>query len=81
MEGSLAEVSTPRELKLRYGTREVTLEYRDGGLLNRLSFPMAGIGANDEFIRILREKEIETLHSGETSMEEIFIRVTGVKAV
>ena len=81
MEGKLSEVSTPRELKLRYGTREVTLEYREGDLLNRLSFPMAGIGANDEFIRILREKEIETLHSGETSMEEIFIRVTGVKAV
>ena len=81
VEGKLSEVSTPRELKLRYGTREVTLEYREGDLLNRLSFPMAGIGANDEFIRILREKEIETLHSGETSMEEIFIRVTGVKAV
>ena len=81
MEGKLSEVSTPRELKLRYGTREVTLEYRDEGLLKRLSFPMAGIGCNDEFIRILREKEIETLHSGETSMEEIFIRVTGVKAV
>ena len=42
---------------------------------------MAGIGGNDEFIKVLREKEIETLHSGETSMEEIFIRVTGVKAV
>ena len=26
-----------RELKLRYGTREVTLEYREGDLLNRLS--------------------------------------------
>ena len=38
-------------------------------------------GRQPTFIKVLREKEIETLHSGETSMEEIFIRVTGVKAV
>ena len=79
VEGRLTEVATPRELKLRYGTREVTLEYRDKEGLARRSFPMAGIGANEDFLGILKEKEIETLHSGETSMEEIFIRVTGVK--
>ena len=79
VQGKLAEVSTPRELKLRYGTREVTAEYREEGRLARRSFPMAGIGENADFIRLLKEKEIETLHSGETSMEDIFIRVTGVK--
>ena len=81
VEGKLAEVSTPRELKMRYGIREVTVEYRDGDLLNRRSYPMADIGANAEFISILKEKEIETIHSGETSMEDIFIRVTGVKVL
>ncbi|HSK68696.1 MAG TPA: ABC transporter ATP-binding protein, partial [Candidatus Limnocylindria bacterium] len=81
VDGALAEVSTPRELKLRYGTREVTLEYREDGNLTRRSFPMAGIGENGDFLGILQGKELETIHSGETSMEEIFIRVTGVKAV
>jgi fluoroquinolone transport system ATP-binding protein len=42
---------------------------------------MAGIGDNEGFLKVIKEKELETLHSGETSMEEIFIRVTGVKEV
>ena len=79
VQGKLAEVSTPRELKLRYGSREVTVEYRDSGKLESRGFPMEGIGTNADFLSLLKEKEIETLHSGETSMEDIFIRVTGVK--
>lgn len=79
VEGKLAEISTPRELKLRYGVREVTVEYRNNDKLVQGRFPMENIGANAEFLSVLKEKEIETIHSGETSMEDIFIRVTGVK--
>ncbi len=32
-------------------------------------FPLTGIGENEEFHTLLRAKEIETIHSGETSME------------
>ena len=42
---------------------------------------MAGIGANGDFMNVLKEREIETIHSGETSMEDIFIKVTGVKVI
>ena len=79
VEGKLAEISTPRELKLRYGVREVAVEYRNSDKLVQSRFPMENIGANAEFLSVLKEKEIETIHSGETSMEDIFIRVTGVK--
>ena len=81
VQGKLAEVSTPRELKLRYGVREVTVEYREAGKVERRSFPMENIGADPEFLSCLKDREIETIHSGETSMEDIFIRVTGVKVV
>lgn len=79
VEGKLAEVSTPRELKLRYGVREVTVEYRNTDKLKRRSFPMKEIGTNEDFLNTLKQEEIETIHSGETSMEDIFIKVTGVK--
>ena len=39
---------------------------------------MEDIGSNEEFIELLKTKNIETLHSGETTLEEIFIKVTGV---
>lgn len=79
VDGSLIEISTPRDLKLKYGKREVTVEYREGGNLASATFPLEGIGFNEEFQRLLQTKDVETIHSGETSMEEIFIIVTGVE--
>jgi len=77
--GKLIEVSTPRDLKLKYGKREVTVEYRENGTLATAVFPLDGIGYNEEFLKLIRSERIETIHSGETSMEEIFIIVTGVE--
>jgi fluoroquinolone transport system ATP-binding protein len=77
VDGRLTDISTPRELKIKHGKREVRVEYRDNGHTNAASFPLAGIGSNDDFHTLLRSKEIETIHSGETTMEDIFIIVTG----
>lgn len=78
VEGKLHEISTPRDLKLKYGKREVKVEYRENGNVASEIFPLEGLGFNDKFNSILRNKDIETIHSGETPMEEIFIIVTGV---
>ena len=77
--GRLIEISTPRDLKLKYGKREVKVEYRENGTITSVVFPLDGIGFNDEFQKLLKSGKIETIHSGETSMEEIFIIVTGVE--
>jgi len=79
VDGQLVETSTPRDLKLKYGRREVKVEYRENGALASAVFPLDGIGFNQEFQNLLQNREVETIHSGETSMEEIFIIVTGVK--
>lgn len=79
VEGSLNEVSTPRDLKIRYGKREVKVEYGKDGRTEGALFPMEGIGENREFLDLLKTGRIETIHSGETSMEDIFIQVTGVE--
>ncbi|MGI6151996.1 MAG: ABC transporter ATP-binding protein [Christensenellales bacterium] len=76
--GRLVEISTPRDLKLKYGKREVKVEYRENGNTASAIYPLDGIGFNDDFQKLLKSKTIETIHSGETSMEEIFIIVTGV---
>ncbi len=79
VEGELVEISTPRDLKLKYGKREVKVEYRDNGVLTSAVFPLDGIGFNEDFHNLLKTANIETIHSGETTMEEIFIIVTGVE--
>ena len=73
------EIAAPRDLKLKYGKREVKVEYRNNGNLATATFPLDGIGFNEEFQQLLRTEKVETIHSGETSMEEIFILVTGVE--
>ncbi|HOJ12743.1 MAG TPA: ABC transporter ATP-binding protein [Clostridiales bacterium] len=77
--GKLNEISTPRDLKLKYGKREVRIEYKENGATHSALFPLEAIGVNEEFQNILKNKEIETIHSGETSLEEIFITLTGVE--
>ena len=75
--GKLQEVDTPRNLKLKYGKRSVKVEYKEEEALIQREFSMEEI-KTQEFFDILRDKNIETLHSGETTLEEIFIKVTGV---
>ena len=79
VEGEIKEMSTPRDLKIKYGKRSMTLEYKENNKTESIEFPLDGIGKNEEFLNLLQTKEIETLHSGETTLEDIFIKVTGVK--
>jgi fluoroquinolone transport system ATP-binding protein len=77
--GEIKEIDSPRNLKIRYGKRVVLVEYKEDGKTLSKEFPLEQIGKNQEFIHIVQEKEIETIHSGETTLEDIFIKVTGVK--
>ncbi|MCF7931928.1 MAG: ABC transporter ATP-binding protein [Acholeplasmataceae bacterium] len=78
VDGEIKEIDSPRNLKLKYGKRSMALEYKTSEGTVKREFPMDGIGQNDEFLSLLKTKEIETLHSGETTLEDIFIHVTGV---
>lgn len=78
VDGQIKEVDSPRNLKIKYGKRMMKIEYKENGKTVAKEYPMDGIGQNEEFLHILKTKDIETLHSGETTLEDIFIQVTGV---
>ena len=78
VDGKIIEMDSPRNLKLKYGKRIMKLEYKEDLKTITKEFPMENIGSNETFLELLKTKEIETLHSGETTLEEIFIKVTGV---
>ncbi len=86
--GEIREIDSPRNLKLRYGKRKVFMEFRDlapgpggrpEGNLEKEEFDMDTLATNERFFQILRTKELITIHSGETTLDDIFIKVTGVK--
>jgi len=70
-------VETPRALKLRFGEPRVRVEYRTGEETERVEFPLAGLGDNPEFARVLRACDVQTIHTLEATLEDVFVRVTG----
>jgi len=78
VDGEIKEMDSHRKLKIKYGKRSMTLEYKENDETVKAEFPLDGIGKNKEFLNLLQTKEVETLHSGETTLEDIFIKVTGV---
>ena len=64
-------------MKLRYGTRTVRVEFGAKGRWDNREFPLDGLADNTDFLATLRQKTVQTLHTQETSLEEIFIQVTG----
>lgn len=77
VDGEIALIDSPRQLKLQYGERKVRVEYGADGSLNEREFALTGLGNNAGFIELLQKESIQTIHTMETTLEEIFIRVTG----
>jgi len=77
--GQISAIDAPSTLKKQYGKREVTVEYLNGSEQpNEKQFPLDGLGENNEFLQLLKSgNHIETIHTQETTLEKIFIEVTG----
>lgn len=80
VDGRMAAMDSPRELKLRRGERTVRVEYRDGetgGHLARREFPLDGLADDAAFLYLLREHHVETMHTEEATLEDVFVATTG----
>jgi fluoroquinolone transport system ATP-binding protein len=77
VDGKIVLIDSPRNLKLRKGKKTVCVEYQENGAVKRTEFNLDGIGNNQKFLDTLRNHQIETIHTQEASLEDIFIEVTG----
>ncbi len=77
VDGEIKLVDSPRTLKLQYGRPQVRVEYSADGTLARRDFPLAGLGDNPGFLNLLRTADVQTIHTQEATLEDIFIEVTG----
>lgn len=75
--GRIVLADSPRALELRYGAPSVCVEYANGAGLSRRQFPLAGLGDNPEFLALLRSGTVGAIHSQESTLEDVFIKVTG----
>jgi fluoroquinolone transport system ATP-binding protein len=77
IDGEITLVNSPRQLKIDHGQRRVKVEYHLNSHTESIEFPLEGLERNREFFNLLRSRQVETIHTQEATLEDIFIRVTG----
>jgi len=75
--GEIKLIDSPRNLKLGYGEHKVRVEYKMNGHTESQDFQMDQLGRNNGFIHLLQESDVQTIHTQEATLEDIFIKVTG----
>lgn len=75
--GEIRLIDSPRTLKLEHGRSGVRVEYLDDGSTRSAEFALQGLGDDPEFIELLKGHQVQTLHSLEATLEDVFIEVTG----
>ena len=79
-QGALCALDSPARLKLAHGQKRVSLTLEDGKGSDH-SFPLEGLGTNEEFLELIRRRPLRTIHSQEATLEEVFIKLTGSQLV
>lgn len=77
VDGRIVLIDSPRELKLKHGVRSVRVEYGGNGQMQTSEFPLEKLADNAEFLEAIRRDDLQTIHTQETTLENIFIDVTG----
>ena len=81
VDGHIVLIDSPRELKIRQGERKVRVEYRKNGGTDTDEFSLDSLGNDERFLRLLRREQLETIHTEEATLEDVFIQATGRRLV
>lgn len=77
VDGDIKLIDSPRNLKLQYGEKLVEVEYFDNNSVVKKSFSIIDEKDKLSLKKVIDENEIQTMHTKEATLEEIFIKVTG----
>jgi fluoroquinolone transport system ATP-binding protein len=77
VDGRIAAVGAPRALRLAHGRRVVRIETMHEGTRSAREFALDGLADDQEFLGLLRAGGTETIHTLETTLEDVFIQLTG----
>ncbi len=79
IDGKIALIESPKQLRLIHGERTVAVEYAEyltGKFLSQ-DFPLDGLADNQDFLALLGKEDIQSIHSKEATLNDVFIKVTG----
>lgn len=77
VDGKIRLIDSPKQLKLKYGEKLVDVEYYKDDVLHKESYSTVVEEEKEKLIEVIRNNDIQTMHTKEATLEEIFIKVTG----
>ncbi|HSF13952.1 MAG TPA: ABC transporter ATP-binding protein [Vicinamibacteria bacterium] len=77
VDGRIVALDSPRDLKLRHARKLVRVEYRVGDEAQRRDFRLSDEREKKEFLSVVDRHPIETIHTLEPSLEDVFLKLTG----
>jgi fluoroquinolone transport system ATP-binding protein len=77
VDGRLVLIENPKDLKLEHGKKIVRVEYLHQGEIVSEEFTLADLGSNATFIKLLNSGKVQTIHTQEATLDDVFIKVTG----
>ncbi len=83
VEGKIPLIDSPKNLKEKYGQRLLKVEYSQKEGTNRQNqfFELETLAQNEEFLKLINQNYIQSMHTQEATLEDIFIEVTGKKLI
>lgn len=81
VDGRIVLCDSPRSLKLRNGKRMVRVEYQGETAPETREFSLDSLGNDESFLTLLRTRTIQTIHTEEATLEDIFIATTGRRLI
>ena len=76
LDGRIRAIDTPRALRLAHGQPRVCVESRSDGQLRTSEFPLT-VPTDPALLAFLRDAAVETIHTREATLRDVFIAVTG----
>ncbi len=76
-DGEIIAMDCPRNLKLKYGERSVKVEYRVEGIIKEEILFLENQEDKTRLNELMNTTQVETIHSQEATLEQIFIKLTG----
>lgn len=77
VDGKIRLIDSPKALKLKYGEKLVDVEYFKDGELVKDNFSTVVEEEKNRLVEVIKNYDIQTMHTKEATLEEIFIKVTG----
>ncbi len=81
IDGEIKLIDTPKNLKIQYGKKLIEIEYIENGKVIKDTLKTVTEEDRKKIAEIIQNHDIQTMHSKEATLEEIFIQVTGRELV